>query len=316
MLPIARVIHNIQQDMTKNSPYYYDGTSNTETKQQHHCNLTTQHTLFDLGMTKDSLAGTKLHFPFKLHCMLFEVEQHQQQQHQAGLGGAGGCSSIVSWLPNGNAFKVHDKAKFVSLIMPQYFYSTQFKSFQRNLNLWGFESVRRGPNKGACFHRYFVRGQPDLCHRMTRHQAIKSSQAKQESSTSTSSSLNEASKVTFCSEKDIKSSSASGSQTPAQPFSSSALAAESSSCSRSTSFFEKLHYILSQDEYKDIIGWMPHGRSFRILDSNKFVESVGPKYFGGNDCKFNFHAFSQLLKDAGFKQKQSACYYHEVSKNE
>jgi hypothetical protein len=70
-----------------------------------------------------------------------------------------------------------------------------------------------------------------------------------------------------------------------------ALAAESFSF-----FEEKLHYILSQDEYKDIIGWMPHGRSFRILDSY-VVEGVGPKYFGN----FKFNAFEQLPHDSGCK---------------
>jgi hypothetical protein len=49
----------------------------------------------------------------------------------------------------------------------------------------------------------------------------------------------------------------------------------------SFSVFEKLHYILSQDKYKDIIGWMPHWRCFRILDSDKFVLDIaGPKYLG------------------------------------
>lgn len=52
--------------------------------------------------------------------------------------------------------------------MPHYFASNKYKTWQRSLNLWGFESVVRGPDKGACHHRSFVRGHPDLCKNMTR----------------------------------------------------------------------------------------------------------------------------------------------------
>jgi len=52
--------------------------------------------------------------------------------------------------------------------MQTFFSSSKFKSFQRSLNLWGFETVSRGPEKGARFHKHFVRGGSDLCRLMTR----------------------------------------------------------------------------------------------------------------------------------------------------
>ena len=52
--------------------------------------------------------------------------------------------------------------------MPLYFKQTKFKSFQRQLNLWGFARIKEGVDKGAVFHRFFVRGRPDLCYRMIR----------------------------------------------------------------------------------------------------------------------------------------------------
>jgi HSF-type DNA-binding len=99
-----------------------------------------------------ALAGTKLDFPWKLHRMLNNVERTGQ-------------GDIVSWLPDGRAFKVHNKDKFVSQIMPLYFHSTKYKSFQRSLNQWGFESIRQGPTdiKGATFNLHFVRDSPKLC---------------------------------------------------------------------------------------------------------------------------------------------------------
>jgi len=44
----------------------------------------------------------------------------------------------------------------------------------------------------------------------------------------------------------------------------------------------KLHEILSQienDGHDDIIGWLPHGRSFKIHKQNEFVETILPNYF-------------------------------------
>lgn len=94
-------------------------------------------------------------FPWKLHRLLEETETN-------------GDSHIISWLPDGKAFKVHQKADFSKRIMPDFFNSSKHKTFQRSLNLWGFEKITTGPDKGACYHPCFVRGKPDLCHSMMR----------------------------------------------------------------------------------------------------------------------------------------------------
>ena len=52
--------------------------------------------------------------------------------------------------------------------MPNYFSSNKFKSFQRSLNLWGFQTETKEPRKGAISQQYFVRYQPELCHMMRR----------------------------------------------------------------------------------------------------------------------------------------------------
>jgi hypothetical protein len=97
--------------------------------------------------------GQLLQFPWKLHQMLNLAEQNQK-------------SDIISWLPGGNGFKVHKKDRFCFEIMPGYFASQKYKTFQRSLNLWGFESVAKGPKRGACYHQFFVKGHPELCHNM------------------------------------------------------------------------------------------------------------------------------------------------------
>jgi hypothetical protein len=85
-----------------------------------------------------------------------------------------GKDNIVSWLPDGNAFKVHKVPDFVSKILPMYFKQTKYKSFQRQLNLWGFERLTSGPDKGAYYHDQFLRDDPDLCSKLTRQRARKS----------------------------------------------------------------------------------------------------------------------------------------------
>jgi hypothetical protein len=96
-----------------------------------------------------------IQFPWKIHEMLKQAEEK-------------GHTHIVSWLPDGKAFKVHKKEEFCNEIMPWWFNSNKYKTWQRSLNLWGFESVVRGPDKGACRHRAFLRGFPDFCKSMTR----------------------------------------------------------------------------------------------------------------------------------------------------
>ena len=97
--------------------------------------------------------GQAMQFPWKLHEMLTMVNQTGQED-------------IVSWLPGGKGFKVHKKAEFCRDIMPVYFNSNKYKTFQRSLNLWGFESISKGGDRGACFHALFLQNQPDLCKNM------------------------------------------------------------------------------------------------------------------------------------------------------
>lgn len=100
--------------------------------------------------------SNNVQFPWKLHLLLRNAAENDFEE------------AAISWLPGGVAFKVHDKKKFAEEIMPKYFSSNKFKSFQRNLNLWGFHTQTKEPNRGAIHHPYFLRGQTDRCHLMKR----------------------------------------------------------------------------------------------------------------------------------------------------
>ena len=88
-----------------------------------------------------------------------------------------GYSSIVSWLPNGNGFKVHNRMAFETTVLPQHFTAVKYKSFQRQLHLYYFRRVKRGTEKGGYVHPFLRRGKPEFCHmiRRSRRQSSKRS---------------------------------------------------------------------------------------------------------------------------------------------
>jgi hypothetical protein len=75
----------------------------------------------------------------------------------------------------------------------------------------------------------------------------------------------------------------------------------------------KLNALLSDSELSHIIGWMPHGRAWRILKPKLFVKVVLPLYF--DYC--NYNSFVRLVNAWGFRRLNTGpdrhAYYHEVS---
>jgi hypothetical protein len=94
-------------------------------------------------------------FPEKLHLMLESIEEE-------------GLDHVVSWLPHGRSFMVHKPKEFVAEIMPNYFKQTKLTSFQRQLNLYGFQRITTGNERGSYFHPLFLRHRLFLCERMMR----------------------------------------------------------------------------------------------------------------------------------------------------
>ena len=95
-----------------------------------------------------------LPFPLKLHYCLDDAPTKSFEH-------------IISWQFL-NIFKVHDPEAFVQYIMPRYFSSqTKYTSFQRQLNLYGFERIESGPFRGGYQHHLFFPGQRELSMKMS-----------------------------------------------------------------------------------------------------------------------------------------------------
>ena len=59
-------------------------------------------------------------------------------------------ASFITWKPHGRAWTVVDKLKFTSIVLPKYFNHSNFNSFNRSVNGWGFKVVSVQPYK--CFN--------------------------------------------------------------------------------------------------------------------------------------------------------------------
>ena len=102
---------------------------------------------------RNDLTGTT--FPIKLHIALKVLHNE-------------GSEDIVSWSPHGRSFKIHNVHVFEQVIMKRFFRQSKFSSFRRQLNLYGFQRVHYGRDIGSYYHRYFLRGKPQLAKHIVR----------------------------------------------------------------------------------------------------------------------------------------------------
>lgn len=96
--------------------------------------------------------GVTVPFPTKLYDMLQQIDLYEPE-----------LASIVSWQPHGRCFSVKKIKEFTSEVLPRYFDQKKYASFQRQLNLYGFNRITTGPDRGSYYHELFLRGKKLLC---------------------------------------------------------------------------------------------------------------------------------------------------------
>lgn len=81
---------------------------------------------------------------------------------------------------------------------------------------------------------------------------------------------------------------------------------------RVPNFPAKMHAILSRADLADVVAWMPHGRSWRVLKPREFETRVIPTYFEHS----KFSSFIRQANGWGFRRvtqgRDRNSYYHEL----
>merc|ERR1712194_248771 len=84
------------------------------------------------------------------------------------MGEQEGYSHLIRWSPDGMSFKIsydaknHGTNKAFVQVLTRRFNQTHFKSFLRQLQLYGFERQFKGSRKGECKHPLFQRHHKEL----------------------------------------------------------------------------------------------------------------------------------------------------------
>ncbi|KAI3969792.1 hypothetical protein MKW92_015877 [Papaver armeniacum] len=78
---------------------------------------------------------------------------------------------LISWSPSNNSFVVWQPDALAKNILPKYFKLTQFTSFNRQLNFYGFRKINR--DRWEYAHRDFLRGQKHLLKRIRKKESGK-----------------------------------------------------------------------------------------------------------------------------------------------
>lgn len=79
-----------------------------------------------------------------------------------------------------------------------------------------------------------------------------------------------------------------------------------------TIFPMKLYEILANPDFREAISWMPHGRSWKVLQKDKFMAHICPQYF----AQTRYESFVRQVNGWGFKRMRRegpdrGSYYHD-----
>lgn len=78
---------------------------------------------------------------------------------------------LISWTEDGTAFQVHLPSEFARTVLPRYFKHSNFTSFARQLNQYGFRKI--DCDRFIFGNRYFLRDAPELLEKMARRRPVR-----------------------------------------------------------------------------------------------------------------------------------------------
>ena len=98
-------------------------------------------------------------FPARLHHLLTMSENNE---------GENDISNIISWLPHGKSWIIHDKREFAMVLLRPHFNFNRFETFSYHVRAWGFQLMKDGPEVNSYYNEKFIRGKPRLVESMER----------------------------------------------------------------------------------------------------------------------------------------------------
>ena len=141
-----------------------NGVAEALKTQEKHC---VQHNYHDHSFDNDrtfkvdkqmvSKGGVTVPFPMKLHDMLEHIELLEPE-----------LAHVVTWQSHGRCFIVHKPKVFAEHVLARFFQQKKYASFQRQLNLYGFNRITKGPDRGSYYHELFLRGKKFLSRGISR----------------------------------------------------------------------------------------------------------------------------------------------------
>eukprot|EP00980_Cylindrotheca_fusiformis_P025774 scaffold14589_cov106-Cylindrotheca_fusiformis.AAC.3 len=259
-----------------------------------------------------------IHLKLSIRCFKTKHRIHEMLEDAEKLG----FHDVVSWQSHGRAFRIHKEADFEKKIMPKYF-KAKMASFRRWLRAWGFARMTEGKDRGAWYHRYFVRGVADLCRNMSRLQMLKAMQ--------TWLPVGQVPNFYSSGHGDMFSEGAAAAPTATTATTTTAtsrplrneMGHSFLNCSNNNSrnpkrlrgvVLEDLRKMLEDAEAENntsVVTWLKHGRAFQIVDTKVFAETVMPRYFKAK--KYTY--FSDILRIWGFVRLQTTdkgAYFHRL----
>jgi hypothetical protein len=279
-------------------------------------------TPLDAANLKRFINGGQACFPVKLHRTLHHLAEN-------------GHDEIMSWLPHGRAFVIHDQDRFISELMPVYFErQNKFKSFSRQLHMYNFKIIQEGPDKGAFRHDLFLRDEPKLCLQMHRTKKARedaefttpplpasSSQTTSGPAVVTPTTKTDSAAVELMAlqcmmreqgqgcavassvkTKNTRTPENAALLPPITPESLESILSTTQVRGAQNSWPLRLQRLLDKHEAEgndQIISWLPHGRAFTVHDPEKFISHVMPLYFR-NQTKYN--SFTRNLYEYSFRR--------------
>jgi hypothetical protein len=89
--------------------------------------VSTTNSLASLSFPRTGKRGVPQQFPRRLYEML--------DGETKLLAASADHPKVISWSESGKAFRIYDVTEFAASVLPKYFRTKKFSSFQRNLNL-------------------------------------------------------------------------------------------------------------------------------------------------------------------------------------